>query len=195
MYLCMLLLSVLCAFLQHSTLCVRTLAQPRCLCLISGYFQTLFTSTRTLSSAPLLECLCGNVNPTLGEYRLFSPPLCPRCGESNLLTETSATIKVSPISRVMLLKGFACILGRLGEHTGMSYVPSWHETQWLGVPGNPFSHVSATELNYLSQPRYLFILNKYFTKIVRIIYFWLLLLCSVSGRRWWQWFSSSLFTM
>lgn len=79
-------------------------------CFIPGYFQTLFTSTRALSSAPLLECLCGNVNPTLGEHRLFSPPLRPRCGESNLLTETSATIKVSPISRVMLLKGFACIL-------------------------------------------------------------------------------------
>lgn len=58
-----------------------------------------------------LKCLCGNVSAALSDYRLFSL-LCALAllNQNLLLTAMSATIKVSPIAGVMLLKGFACLL-------------------------------------------------------------------------------------
>lgn len=103
--------------------------RPRCLHIISGYFQTLLPSTCTRSSAPHLEMSLRQREPHTRRIPLVFPSLRPRIGESNLLlAEMSATIKVSPGRRGNAFERL-CVLvgGGLGEHTGMSYVPSWHE--------------------------------------------------------------------
>lgn len=63
------------------------------------------------SPAPLLEMSLRQREPRALQAPFVFPPLRLCFGESNLLlTEMSARIKVSPIARVMLLKGLACIL-------------------------------------------------------------------------------------
>lgn len=131
------------------------------------------------------------------------PPLRLCFGESNLLlTETSARIKVSPIARVMLLKGLACILeagsgSTLGCHMCR---PGMRQNGWgsQNVLPPPLSSVyCCSTLSWLTSagPGCLFVLNNYFTKMVQVIHFRLLLFCSASGWQWWWWFPSLLFTM
>lgn len=94
-----------------SAVCVRPLAA-----VLSEFYPRLFSNLvrfnmHTLSSAPLLEMSLRQRKPHTLQVPFVFPPLRPCFGESNLLlTETSATMKVSPIGRVVCLKGFACIL-------------------------------------------------------------------------------------
>lgn len=83
----------------------------RAVCIMPGYFQTLFALTCAFFSVHILKCLRSNVNPELRVHRLLSLLRTLTLVNQNLLlAEMSATIKVSPIGGVMLLKGFACLL-------------------------------------------------------------------------------------
>lgn len=104
---------------------------------VSVLSQAIFKSCslqHALSPLPhFWKCLCGSVNPTLGKF----PPLRLCFGELNLLlTETSATIKVSPVGGVMVLKGFACILeaGSCGTYWDVMYAvppPTSFYCSWI----------------------------------------------------------------
>lgn len=82
---------------------------------LSLYYPRLFSNLVRLNMHCLLCPTSWNVSAAtqtpLGKYRLFSPPLRPHFGESNLLlAEMFATIRVSPVVGVMLLKGSAWLL-------------------------------------------------------------------------------------
>lgn len=105
---------------------------------VSGRFVSILSQAifkpcclqRALAPLPhILKCLCGNVSPHTRRIPLVFPSPRPCIGESNPpLAEMSATIKVSPDRRGNAFERL-CVLvgGGLEEHTGMSYVPSWHE--------------------------------------------------------------------
>lgn len=135
----------------------------------SLFYPRLFSNLVRFNMHPLLlphflRRLCGSVNPTLGVYRLFSLLYAPRFGEWNLpLAEVSATIKVSPIGGVMLLKGFACLLEAGSGNTLGSRMPSWHETERLRVPENPFPPSPVTVLSHRAdspKPGWVFVSSK-----------------------------------
>lgn len=70
------------------------------------------------------------------------PPLRPCFGESKPPSHQNVEHNES-IShrRGNAFEGLCVhIRGRLGEHTGMSYLPSWRETERLRVPENPPPH-------------------------------------------------------
>lgn len=90
---------------------LRARQQPCCVCIIPGYFQTLFPSTRAPPSAPLLATSLRQREPRARRRLFVLPAPRPRIVESNrFLAGMSAAIKVSPVGGVMLLKGFACLL-------------------------------------------------------------------------------------
>lgn len=80
-------------------------------CIIPGYFQTLFASMCIFSSVPLLKMLLQQREPWAPRRPFtFLLRALTLVNQKLLLAEMSATIKESPVGRVMLLKGFACLL-------------------------------------------------------------------------------------
>lgn len=112
-----------------SALCLTALAA-----VLSLFYLRLFSNlvhfTGHLLLCPTLEVPVQQCEPRARHAPFVFHPKCPCFGESDpLLAEMSAAIEISPIGRVIFLIGLACVSeGGLREHTGMSYVPSWHET-------------------------------------------------------------------
>lgn len=191
---------VVCLF-AASYACVCTLSAA-----LSLFYSRLFSNLVGFSVRSLPCPTSWNVSAATWAAHSAStvcfPLLCvPRFGESNLpLAETSATIKVSPIGGIILLKGFACTLeAGLGNILGCHMCrPGMRQNDWECqkiLPPSSLSYCSCT-LSWFTWARLgvcfwvlgnLFAINEYFTKKKKQQWysecsFELVLFSSVSGR-------------
>lgn len=207
MYLCMHFFC-LCAFAFarfrvhiSAALCARVHVSSRALSVLSQAIFKPCSPQHALSPLPhFLKCLCGNANPARQVPFVFP-------------SSTSSLWWIKPSSRwnVCHNKSISCRRGNAFERLSVAIRGGLRENT-LGCrmchPGmrqkrltecqkicSPFLLLYFhTELIHLSRA-VCFLWMNILQKMVRVIYFWLFLFCSVSGRQWWWWLPSSLFTM
>lgn len=115
--LCFCVFAFSCCHLHFCTaLCVHTLAA-----VLSLFYPRLFSNLVHFNMHFLLCPTSWNVFAAAWTPRSASSLLYAFALVNLLLTETSATIKVSPVGGVMVLKGFACIL-----ETGLGNILGCH---------------------------------------------------------------------
>lgn len=202
MHLCLFLFTItLCCVHFHPVPWLPTLAAVPSL-----FYLRLFSNVVRFSVHSLLCPTSQNVSAAMRTPHSASAICVPSCLPRLWWTESPSHWNVCHNKTISHWWGNAferlCvrIRGRLGEHTGMSCVSSWHETEWLIVPENPFhpSLYCFCTLDWFIQARLgacLLLFRFIFHKMVPIIYFWLILLCSVSDYKWCSWFPFLLFAM
>lgn len=120
--------------------CVHAHISSRAVSVLSQAIFKPCSPQHALSPLPhFLKISARQREPHTRQVPFVFPPLRPRFGESKPPSHRNVDHNES-IShrRGNAFEGLCVhIRGRLGEHTGMSYLPSWHETERLRVPENP----------------------------------------------------------